>query len=136
MKFMLLCYDDEAAWQRKGEAELRAAMDVAAGLCREIDAKGQYILATPLHPVATATSVRIRDGKRMVTDGPFAETHEQLGGFYLIDVPDLETAIDIAGRHPGAPLGTVEIRPIVELPDIPVAAASSRRESLPSEDGG
>lgn len=118
MKFMLLCYDDEAAWAKAGEAELHAAMDVAAGLCREIDAKGQYLHASPLHPVATATSVRIRDGKRLVTDGPFAETHEQLGGFYLVDVPDLQTAIDIAGRHPGAPLGTVEIRPVVELPGV------------------
>ena len=72
MKFMLLCYDDEAAWQQAGEAELRAAMDEAAGMCREIDAKGQYVLAAPLHPVATATSVRLREGKRLVTDGPFA----------------------------------------------------------------
>jgi hypothetical protein len=119
MKFMLLCYDDEAAWQKAGEAELRAAMEEAVGLCHEIDAKRQYIMATPLHPVATATSVRIRDGKRLVTDGPFAETREQLGGFYLIDVPDLDTAIEIAGRHPGAPLGTVEIRPILELPGLP-----------------
>ena len=119
MKFMLLCYDDEAAWAKAGAAEQRAAMDVAAGLCREIDAKGQYMLASPLHPVATATSVRIRDGKRLVTDGPFAETHEQLGGFYLIDVHDLQTAIDIAGRHPGAPLGTVEIRPVVDMPGVP-----------------
>jgi hypothetical protein len=118
MKFMLLCYDDEAAWAKAGEAELRAAMDVAAGLCREMDAKGQYLLAAPLHPVATATSVRIRDGRRLVTDGPFAETREQLGGFYLIEVPDMQTAIDIAGRHPGAPLGTVEIRPVVELPGV------------------
>jgi len=119
MKFMLLCYDDEAAWAKAGEAEQRAAMNVAAGICREIDAKGQYMLASPLHPVATATSVRIRDGKRLVTDGPFAETHEQLGGFYLIDVPDLQTAIDIAGRHPGAPHGTVEIRPVVDMPGVP-----------------
>jgi hypothetical protein len=120
MKFMLLCYDDEAAWAKAGEAELHAAMGVAAGLCREIDAKGQYLLASPLHPVATATSVRMRDGRRLVTDGPFAETREQLGGFYLIEVPDLQTAIDIAGRHPGAPLGTVEIRPVLELPGVPL----------------
>ena len=127
MKFMLLCYDDEAAWQQAGEAELRAAMDEAAGMCREIDAKGQYLLAAPLHPVATATSVRIRDGRRMVTDGPFAETREQLGGFYLIDVPDLQTAIEIAGRHPGAPLGTVEIRPVVELPGLPPSADAAEK---------
>ena len=126
MKFMLLCYDDEAAWQKAGEAELRAAMDVAVGLCHEIHAKGQYVLASPLHPVATATSVRVRDGKRLVTDGPFAETHEQLGGFYLIDVPDLNTAIGIAARHPGLPLGTVEIRPILELPGLANDGGSDR----------
>ena len=119
MKFMLLCYDDEAAWKQAGEPEQRAAMEVAVRLCHEIDAKGQYLLASPLHPVATATCVRVRDGKRLVTDGPFAETHEQLGGFYLIDVPNLETAVGIAARHPGLPLGTVEIRAIVELRGLP-----------------
>src|SRR5687768_11145431 len=130
MKFMLLCYDDEAAWQQAGEAELRAAMQEAVGLCHEIAAKGQYLLAAPLHPVATATSVRIRDGKRLVTDGPFAETREQLGGFYLIDVPDLNTAIEIAGRHPGAPLGTVEIRPVVELSGLPQADPDAYSSAL------
>ena len=119
MKFMLLCYDDEQAWQRAGEPALRAAMQEAVELCHEINAKGQYLEASPLHPVATATSVRVRDGKRLVTDGPFAETREQLGGYYLIDVPDLETAIAIAARHPGAPLGTVEIRPMMEIPGLP-----------------
>jgi hypothetical protein len=119
MKYMLLCYDDERAWQRAGQPALKAAMEEAVGLCHEISAKGQYLLASPLHPVATATSVRIRDGKRLVTDGPFAETREQLGGFYLIDVPDLDAAIAIAARHPGAPLGTVEIRPVLELTGLP-----------------
>ena len=87
--------------------------------------RGSTCSPAPLHPVATATSVRIREGKRLVTDGPFAETREQLGGFYLIDVPDLQTAIDIAGRHPGAPLGTVEIRPVVELPGVPATQLTS-----------
>jgi hypothetical protein len=119
MKYMLLCYDDERAWQRAGQPAQKAAMEEAVGLCHEINAKGQYLLASPLHPVATATSVRVRDGKRLVTDGPFAETREQLGGFYLIDVPDLDAAIAIAARHPGAPLGTVEIRPVLELAGLP-----------------
>ena len=127
MKFMLLCYDNEVAWQQAGEAVHRAAMDEAVGLCREIDAKGQYLLASPLHPVATATSLRIREGKRLVTDGPFAETREQLGGFYLIDVPDLQTAIEIASRHPGAPRGTVEIRPVAELPGLPPSAEAAEK---------
>jgi hypothetical protein len=119
MKYMLLCYDDEQAWAKAGQAALQQAMQEAVGLCHEIDAKGQYLTAAPLHPVATATSVRVRDGKRLVTDGPFAETREQLGGFYLIDVPDLNAAISIAARHPGARLGTVEIRPVLELAGLP-----------------
>jgi hypothetical protein len=116
---MLLCYDDEQAWQKKGKAALQAAMDEAAGLCREIDAKGQYLLASPLHPSAEATSVKVRDGKPVVTDGPFVETHEQLGGFYLIDVDSVEEAIAIAKRHPGAPLGTVVIRRVFDLAGLP-----------------
>ena len=119
MKYMLLCYDDEQAWQRAGEVALREAMQEAVQLCHEIDAKGQYLRAAPLHPVATATSVRVRDGKRLVTDGPFAETREQLGGFYLIEAKDLDEAIAIAARHPGARLGTVEIRPVREIEGLP-----------------
>ena len=119
MKYMLLCYDDEKAWERAGQHAQRAAMEVAVGLCHEIDKKGQYLLASPLHPVATATSVRIRNGKRLVTDGPFAETHEQLGGYYLVDVPNLDEAISIAGRIPAARWGTVEIRPVIELTGLP-----------------
>jgi hypothetical protein len=119
MRYMLLCYDDEKAWQRKGQAALQAAMDEAAGLCREIDAKGQYLLASPLHPSAEATSVKVRDEKPVVTDGPFVETHEQLGGFYLIDVDTVEEAIAIAKRHPGAPLGTVVVRRVFDLAGLP-----------------
>jgi hypothetical protein len=106
MKYMLLCYDDDRAWEKAGEAALQAAMQEAVTLCHEVNAKGQYLTAAPLHPVASATSVRVRDGKKLVTDGPFAETKEQLGGFYLIDVPNLDEAIAIAARHPGARLGT------------------------------
>lgn len=121
MKYMLLCYDDEKAWEQSGKAVLQAAMQEAVALTHEIDAKGQYLLASPLESVSTATSVRVRDGKRTVTDGPFAETKEQLGGFYLIDVPDLDEAIRIAAKHPGARLGTVEIRPILELTGLPTS---------------
>jgi hypothetical protein len=126
MKFMLLCYDDEAAWRSAGQAALDAAQKEAVGLCHEIAAKGQYIAASPLYPVATAVSVRVRNGQRMVTDGPFAETREQLGGYYLIDVDNLDEAIAIAARHPGAPLGTVEIRPIFELPNLPAAESKQQ----------
>jgi hypothetical protein len=112
---MLLCYDDDQAWEQAGETALEEAMAEAVGLCHELNAKGQYVTAAPLHPVSTATSVRVREGKRLVTDGPFAETREHLGGFYLIHAQDLDEAISIAARHPGARLGTVEVRPIVEL---------------------
>jgi hypothetical protein len=119
MKFMLLCYDDEKAWEKAGQAALKEAMQEAVQLTHEIHAKGQYIDAAPLESVSAATSVRVREGKRLVTDGPFAETREVLGGYYLIDVEDLDAAIRIAERHPGARVGTVEIRPIPELPGLP-----------------
>lgn len=119
MKYMLLCYDDEEAWRRAGSAALERAMQEAVQLAHEVNARGQYMMAAPLHPVSTATSVQVRAGKQIVTDGPFAETREQLGGFYLIDVKDLNEAISIAARHPGARLGTVEIRPVLELEGLP-----------------
>jgi hypothetical protein len=125
MKFMLLCYDDEQFWQEAGDAALKAAMQEAIALTHELDKKGQYILAAPLEPVSTATSVRVRDGKRLVTDGPFAETREVLGGFYLIDVKDRDEAIAIAARHSGVRVGTVEVRPIIELEGLPAATKKS-----------
>ena len=127
MKYMLLVYSDEQAWTKE---EWTACTVESAGVCRELAAKGQFRTASPLHPVATATSVRVRDGKRLVTAGPFAETTEQLGGYYLIDVADLDEAIAIAGRIPPAKKGTVEIRPIFELDNLPAerpdAAADGR----------
>jgi hypothetical protein len=119
MKYMLLCYDDEKAWENAGEAALQAALREAVGLTHELAAKGQYLAAAPLHSVSMATSVRVRDGKRLVTDGPFAETREQLGGYYLIDVDNLDEAIAIAARHPGLRFGTVEIRPVMAIAGLP-----------------
>jgi hypothetical protein len=121
MRYMLLCYDDEQAWQQAGEAALQQAMQEAVQLTHELKAKGQYLTAAPLHHSSTATSVRVRDGRRVVTDGPFAETREQLGGYYLIEAKDLDEAISIAARHPGARKGTVEIRPIREIPGLPAS---------------
>jgi hypothetical protein len=120
MKVMLICYDDEPFWEKAGQATQMAAMQEAVGITHELHAKGQYLLASPLQPTSTATCVRIRDGKRIVTDGPFAETREVLGGFYLLDVNSMEEAIEIAARHPGARVGVggVEIRPVVELPGL------------------
>jgi len=79
----------------------------------------EYLAANPLHSTATATSVRVRDGNPLITDGPFAETRDQLGGYFLIDAKDLDEAISIAARIPGARLGTVEIRPVMEIPGMP-----------------
>jgi hypothetical protein len=119
MRYMLLCYDNEKEWDQLGDAAMQDAMQEAVQLTHQIDEKGQYLIAAPLQSVATATSVRVRNGKHMVTDGPFAETHEQLGGFYLIDVENLDEAIRIAQKHPGARHGTVEIRPVIELEGLP-----------------
>lgn len=116
MKYMMLIYSSEAAWTP--EDWTQCTKDSAA-ICHELAEKGQFVAASPLHPVSTATSIRVRDGKRQITDGPFAETNEQLGGYYIIDVDNLDEAIAIAARIPPAKKGTVEIRPIFELPDLP-----------------
>lgn len=119
MRYMLLCYDDEAAWANAGDSAMRDAIDEAVALTHELDRKGQYVLAAPLHSSTTATSVRVRDGKSSVTAGPFAETREVLGGFYILEAENLDEAIAAAARHPGARLGTVEVRPILEIPGLP-----------------
>src|SRR3954447_20933578 len=116
MKYMLLIYSDENAWT-EGERDHCYAESIR--LTRQLHARGQYLGASPLHPVSTATSVRVRDAKRLVTDGPFAETREQLGGYFLIDASDLDEAISIAARVPGARVGTVESRPVMEIAGLP-----------------
>lgn len=116
MKYMLLIYADEKALS---ETERAHCYRESTELADELDSAGQYLAAAPLHPTSTATSVRVRDGKRLVTDGPFAETREQLGGYFLIDAKDLDEAIAIAGRIPMASRGTVEVRPVVEIQGLP-----------------
>jgi len=116
MRYMLLVYQDE---QVLNETERQACYVESTQLAHDLNSKGQFVATAPLQPVATATSVRIRDGRRLVTDGPFAETREQLGGFYMIHAKDLDEAIGIAARIPGARKGTVEIRPVVEIPALP-----------------
>lgn len=116
MKYMLLIYSDENAWT---ESERERCYAESVELTQKLNTNGQYLGSSPLHPIATATSIRVRDGKRLVTDGPFAETHEQLGGYFLIDAEDLDEAINIAGRISGARKGTVEIRPVLELSGLP-----------------
>jgi hypothetical protein len=123
MKYMMLIYSPETSWT---DAEREKCCAESTELIHEINAKGQYIDAAPLQLVTTATSVRVRENKRLVTDGPFAETHEQLGGFFMIEANDLDEAIAIAARIPSARKGTVEIRPIKELPGLPQAKTLSR----------
>ena len=116
MKFMLLIYGDEQALD---EALREPCYREAVQVAHQLDAAGQYVDAAPLHPTSTAASVRVRDGKRLVTDGPFAETREQLGGYFLIDARNQEEAIAIAAQLPMARFGIIEIRPIIELPALP-----------------
>jgi hypothetical protein len=123
MKYMLLIYGDEKALTA---TEREACYVESAQLAHEIDANGQYLAANPLQPTAMATSVRVRNGKRLVTDGPFAETREQLGGYFLIDAKDLDQAIGIAARIPMAGKGTVEIRPVMEIAGLPEPGRSER----------
>jgi hypothetical protein len=118
MKYMLLIYSNEADWT---EEERSACMRDSAALCQELADKKQFVAASPLHPVALATSVKIREGERLVTDGPFAETYEQLGGYFIVDVAHLDEAIAIASRLPSASKGTVEIRPLFEIDGVPQA---------------
>jgi len=116
VKYLLLIYADEQSWT---EEERQHCYGESTDLANHLKAKGQYLAASPLQPVATATSVRIREGKRTVTDGPFAETREQLGGFFMIEAKNLDEAIAVAARIPGARKGTVEVRPVVDLPGLP-----------------
>jgi hypothetical protein len=116
MKYMLLIYVDE---QALSETERQACYVESTQLAHEIKSSGQYLAANPLRPTSMATSVRVRDGKRFVTDGPFAETREQLAGYFLIDAKDLDAAIGIAARIPMARKGTVEIRPVIEITGLP-----------------
>jgi hypothetical protein len=117
MKYMLLIYTGENAMS---EADREHCYVESTQLAHELKSKGQYLAANPLQPVSTATSVRVRNGKPLVTDGPFAETREQLGGYFLIDGKNLDEAIAIAARIPAARVGTVEIRPVIDMPGLPV----------------
>jgi hypothetical protein len=116
MKYMLLIYMGE---QAINETERQHCYEESTQLAHDLKSRGQYLAANPLHPVSAATSVRVRNGKPLVTDGPFAETREHLGGYFLIDAQNLDEAIGIAARIPGARVGTVEIRPVIEMPGLP-----------------
>ena len=116
MKYMLLIYMEDGAID---EAEREHCYIESTQLAHQLKASGQYLAASPLHPTSTATSLRVREGKKLVTDGPFAETREHLGGYFLVEAKDLDGAIGIAERIPAAKVGTVEIRPVIEIPGLP-----------------
>lgn len=116
MRYMLLAYLDE---QALNEAEREHCYQESVQLTHDLNASGNYLAAAPLHPTSTATSVRVRDGRRLVTDGPFAETREQLGGYFLIEAQNLDEAMGIAARIPSARWGTIEVRPVIELAGMP-----------------
>jgi hypothetical protein len=123
MRYMLLVYLDE---QALNETEREECYVESTQLTHDLNASGNFLAAAPLHPVSTATSVRVRDGKRLVTDGPFAETREQLGGYFLIDARDLDEALGIAARIPGARKGTIEVRPVIELEGMPEVSEAAQ----------
>jgi hypothetical protein len=119
MRYMLLIYGQEGQWGNASEAEQEAEMAKWYSYTQELQNAGVSTAGDALQPTSTATSVRDKDGEPMVTDGPFAETKEQLGGYYLLDVADLDEAIKWAHKCPGAQYGTIELRPIMEFPDAP-----------------
>ena len=119
MQYMLLIYGDENALD---DAQRQECYVKSTEYARQLNASGHFRATSPLHPTSTATSLRIRDGKWLVTDGPFAEKREQLGGFFLINARDLDEAIEISAKIPAAQWGTVEVRPVVEIPGLPEAS--------------
>ncbi len=123
-KYMLLCYDDAEYWRAAGEAAHNAALNEAIELTHQLHASNQYMLASPLQPVELATSVRVRNEKRLITDGPFSETREVLGGFYMIQADSRDEAVAIAAKHSGARVGSVEVRQLFELNNMPDAEAT------------
>ena len=112
MKFMLLIYHDEATWAALTESERQEIYGEYRELIQELEPKGTYLVGDELQPTKTARTVRVREGKPMMTDGPFAETREQLGGFFLIEAADANEANAIAARIPSARMGSIEVRPV------------------------
>src|ERR1700693_952476 len=115
MKYLLLVHHDEDVFGKMSETKQKEMLAESVQLTHQLHANKQYVHASPLHPAATAVVVRVRDGKRLVTDGPFMETKEQLAGYFLINARDLNEAIRIATKIPGARIGTVEVRPLIEI---------------------
>lgn len=119
MKYILLVHHDEESFRKRPEEERRQMLQESVQLAQQLHASGQYLGAAPLHPSPETTCVRVRDGNPLVTDGPFAETREQLGGYFLVEAQNLDEAIAIAARIPGARIDTVEIRPVAQVAGLP-----------------
>ncbi|MBX3335953.1 MAG: YciI family protein [Nitrospira sp.] len=119
MKYLLLVRHNEEAFNKIPEDQRKEMLAESIQLCYQLNGKGQYIHASPLRPEATGTIVQIRDSKAIITDGPFMETKEQLAGYFLVDTQNQEEAIEIAKQIPGARIGTVEVRPVVEISGLP-----------------
>ena len=115
MRYLCLIYDQERDWDAMPATESAAYLAECMAVAEEIRAHGHHLAGEALHPVSTATTVRVRNGKMSTTDGPFAETKEQLGGFYLIEARDLNEAIQVAAKIPSARTGSVEVRPVVDF---------------------
>lgn len=115
MKYLLMIYENEKAWETMPQEESQQVMGEYFAYTESIKKTGNLVAGEALQPTATATTVRIRDGKRLTTDGPFAETREQLGGFYLVEAKNLDEAIALASRIPGARVGSIEVRPVVDF---------------------
>jgi hypothetical protein len=113
MKYLLMIYEEEKVWNKLSESERQAMFGEYYKFTQEIKDQGKYLGGNPLKPISTATTVRVRDGKQLVTDGPFAETKEQFGGYYLVEAADLDDAIRMAAKIPGARLGSIEVRPVM-----------------------
>lgn len=121
MRYILLIYLNE---QALNEQERQECYDESTQLARDLYTSGNFIATAPLHPTADATSLRVREGKRVTTEGPFAETREQLGGYFLINAKNRDEALEIAARIPAARVGTVEVRPVIEIPGLPDGPAA------------
>ena len=122
MKYLCLIYENEKGWEEMPKQQADAAMGEYFAFTDSIRKSGQYVAGDALHPTHTATTVRVRNGKTLTTDGPFAETKEQLGGYYLIEAQDLNEAIQVASRIPSARWGSIEVRPVVDFSQPPADA--------------
>ena len=117
MKYLCLIYESESFWEKASKEEGEAIFGEYMGFTQNIAKSGHLLAGHALHPTSSATTVRVRNGKISTTDGPFAETKEQLGGYYLIEARDLNDAIQVAAKIPGARYGSIEIRPVMDTPE-------------------